>query len=66
MCGYICEMTDGYENPVFEDVMLCMIDNKCLPDYPRSGQHRIILAYNRNVLQLLGKKFGSRCDQVPK
>ena len=40
MCGYICEMTDGYENPVFEDVMLCMIDNKCLPDYPRSGQHR--------------------------
>jgi len=38
MCGYICEMTDGYENPVFEDVMLCMIDNKCLPDYPRDGE----------------------------
>ena len=38
MCGYICEMTDGYENAVFEDVMLCMIDKDCLPDYPKDGE----------------------------
>jgi len=38
MCGYICEMTDGYENKVFEDVMLCMIEKDCLPEYPKDGE----------------------------
>ena len=37
MCAYICEVTDGYLNPEFEAVMLCMIDNNCMSHYPQDG-----------------------------
>ena len=37
MCAYICEVTDGYLNQEFEAVMLCMIEHKCLPNYPQDG-----------------------------
>ena len=37
MCAYICEVTDGYLNKEFEDVMLCMIEHKCMSNYPQDG-----------------------------
>ena len=36
-CAYICEMTDGYENPHFINLIQCFVDNQCLDDYPRDG-----------------------------
>ena len=36
-CAYICEMTHGYENKEFLDTIGCLIDNKCLDDYPNDG-----------------------------
>ena len=37
MCAYICELTDGYLNQKFEDLMLCMIENNCMSSYPQDG-----------------------------
>jgi len=36
-CAYICEMTYGYENQPFKDMINCMLDNKCLLEYPEDG-----------------------------
>ena len=36
-CAYICEMTEGYENQAFIEVMKCFVGNGCLADYPRDG-----------------------------
>jgi len=36
-CAYLCEMTHGYENTQFTDMMQCMLDNKCLTQYPEDG-----------------------------
>lgn len=36
-CAYICEMTHGYENEPFLDVMQCMVGNNCMYDYPKDG-----------------------------
>jgi len=36
-CAYICEMTYGYENEEFFNLMGCMLDNQCLVDYPDDG-----------------------------
>lgn len=36
-CAYICEMTHGYENTQFKDVINCMLDHKCLVEYPEDG-----------------------------
>lgn len=38
MCAYICEVTDGYMNPQFEETMLCMIEGGCMSNYPRDGE----------------------------
>jgi len=38
MCAYICEVTDGYMNPEFEETMLCMIDGQCMSHYPQDGR----------------------------
>jgi len=40
MCAYICEVTDGYMNPQFEDLMLCMIRGGCMSNYPKDGECR--------------------------
>ena len=37
MCAYICEMTDGYENIAFDDIMDCIIEHKCMSNYPQDG-----------------------------
>ena len=36
-CAYTCEMTHGYENAEFLDTIKCLVNNKCLIDYPRDG-----------------------------
>lgn len=36
-CAYICEMTAGYENQEFLDLMKCMLDGGCLDQYPDDG-----------------------------
>ena len=36
MCAYLCEMTDGYENQAFTDVMNCMIEGNCISNYPKA------------------------------
>ena len=36
-CAYICEMTHGYENTQFTDMINCMLDNQCLEQYPEDG-----------------------------
>lgn len=36
-CAYLCEMTHGYENTQFTDMMQCMLDNQCLSQYPEDG-----------------------------
>ena len=36
-CAYICEMTDGYENAPFLDLIECFVQQRCLYDYPRDG-----------------------------
>jgi len=36
-CAYICEMTYGYENTQFMDLIGCMMDNQCLSQYPEDG-----------------------------
>jgi len=33
-CAYLCEMTHGYQNTQFTDVIGCMLDNECLIEYP--------------------------------
>ena len=38
MCAYICEVTDGYMNPQFEETMLCMIEGQCMSHYPKDGE----------------------------
>ncbi len=37
MCAYICEMTDGYENEAFTNIMNCMIGGNCMSNYPQDG-----------------------------
>ena len=34
-CAYICEMTHGYENLEFLETINCLVDNKCLNEYPK-------------------------------
>jgi len=36
-CAYLCEMTYGYENKQFMDIIKCMLDNTCLREYPQDG-----------------------------
>jgi len=36
-CAYICEMTYGYENEAFTDLIGCMLDSQCLEQYPQDG-----------------------------
>ena len=36
-CSYICEMTHGYQNEVFENMIKCFMDNQCMSHYPRDG-----------------------------
>jgi len=36
-CAYICEMTHGYENEKFHDLIHCMLDNGALEQYPQDG-----------------------------
>ena len=36
-CAYICEMTHGYENSEFLDVINCFLNNQCFSEYPRDG-----------------------------
>ena len=36
-CSYICEMTHGYENKAFEDMIKCYMENQCMGHYPRDG-----------------------------
>ena len=36
-CAYICEMTHGFENPQFLDLIQCYVYNNCLAEYPRDG-----------------------------
>lgn len=42
-CAYICEMTSGYENPEFLEVLNCMLGNQCMAQYPRDG-----ICYGKN------------------
>lgn len=36
-CAYICEMTYGYEVEAFMDIIGCMLEHKCLAQYPEDG-----------------------------
>jgi len=36
-CSYICEMTHGYQNEVFENMIKCFMENQCMSHYPRDG-----------------------------
>ena len=36
-CCFVCEMTHGYENQQFEDLVRCMVDNGGMPKYPDDG-----------------------------
>ena len=36
-CAYICEMTHGYENSDFLEVINCFLNNQCFSEYPRDG-----------------------------
>jgi hypothetical protein len=36
-CAYICEMTYGYENNQFKEMIDCMLKNECLLEYPEDG-----------------------------
>lgn len=36
-CAYLCEMTHGYENEPFTDLMKSMLNNGCLDQYPDDG-----------------------------
>ena len=36
-CAYICEMTHGFENPYFLELIQCYVNNDCLVQYPRDG-----------------------------
>jgi len=36
-CAYLCEMTYGYENRQFLEIIDCMLTNKCLLQYPEDG-----------------------------
>ena len=36
-CAYTCEMTFGYENPEFSEVIQCLIAHDCLVQYPDDG-----------------------------
>ena len=36
-CCFVCEMTHGYDNQQFEDLVKCMVDNGGMPKYPDDG-----------------------------
>ena len=36
-CAYLCEMTHGYQNTEFTDLIGCMLDKQCLEQYPEDG-----------------------------
>lgn len=36
-CAYLCEMTHGYENQAFLDLIICMVNSECLARYPQDG-----------------------------
>lgn len=36
-CAYLCEMTYGYENLEFTDLIGCMLEQQCLQQYPQDG-----------------------------
>lgn len=49
-CAYICEMTHGYENPHFIDLVKCFVNEKCLRPYPRDG---ICKGENKDAVQTI-------------
>ena len=36
-CAYLCEMTHGYQNTQFTDLIDCMLTQACLEQYPEDG-----------------------------
>ena len=36
-CAYLCEMTFGYKQPIFQKFLNCAKDNQCLSSYPADG-----------------------------
>jgi len=36
-CAYLCEMTHGYENNQFKQLIDCMLKNTCMIQYPEDG-----------------------------
>ena len=36
-CAYTCEMTHGFENPQFLELIQCYVNNDCLVKYPNDG-----------------------------
>merc|ERR1712123_167503 len=51
-CAYICEMTYGYENEPFTEMMGCMLDSGCLQQYPQDGP---CIGTNEDALQTVTK-----------
>ena len=55
-CAYTCEMTHGYENQEFLDLIRCFVKNECLIQYPDDGK-----CYGTDAD---GVKFLTSLDQV--
>ena len=51
-CAYICEMTAGYENEPFTDLIGCMMNQQCMEQYPQDGP---CLGSNEEALQSVTK-----------
>jgi len=47
-CQFECEMTIGFGNPAFENLIRCMADNDCFPEVPPDG---LCLAGAEDALQ---------------
>ena len=51
-CAYLCEMTHGYQNTEFTDLIGCMLDKQCLEQYPEDGP---CIGSNKDGLQTVTK-----------
>ena len=71
-CAYLCEMTHGYQNTEFTDLIGCMLDSQCLEQYPEDGP---CIGANKDGLQTVTKMEdiegdwwvlrGINCGQAP-
>jgi len=49
-CNLVCELTYGYGNPEYTDVLKCMVKTGCIPKSPMDG---VCLATNNQTIQNL-------------